>query len=211
MAAPDYRIRFSPTLTDFATDVGTEGQDIDNFPAANQQARYDWMRIVVLGLLCQQASESAPTQYRSGTPWFDLNDETLKIRRAGAWLGASESIKLANTEDPADPYTLQDWFNEVNDDVQALRTEAFFYGNIVTNNIVLLPIPESLHGILQQESRPFVYVNGTLLNPATTPLQPGALPTSIAIPLGSVVPGDNFSVTIKSIPDNKFVVTPVVI
>lgn len=209
MAAPDYRIRFTPTLIDFNVDVGTESQDIDNFPAANQQARYDWMRIVCLGLLSQQASSSEPTQYRNGTPWFDLTDETLNIRRNGAWSTISNAIKLSNTDDPSDPYTLQDWYDEINGEVQAVKSELFFHGTIVSSGVSLIPIPASLQSKIQLESRPFVYVDGVLLNPTLTSLQPGG--TAVIIPLGSVSSGQTFAITIKSIPDNKFVVSPVVV
>ena len=69
-------------LIDFVADVGIASQDHDNYPPPQGQARFDHMRMAIIALLSQQASFSEPTQYRDGTPWFDLTDQTWNIDQA---------------------------------------------------------------------------------------------------------------------------------
>jgi hypothetical protein len=207
----DHRIRFSPTPIDFANDVGITGQDHDTYPAPGQQARYDWMRMFLIGLLSCQSSDNPPNQYREGTPWFDLTDVTLKIRRNGAWVSVSQVIKLADTTTPNDPLTLQDWFNAVNEDIESLRSEIFFYGTIQSFNATLIPIPTNLLDELTPTSRPFVYIDGVLINPASTSLEPGPNPTAVGVPSGGLTQGSEFMVVIKSIPNDNFNTLPVTV
>lgn len=97
MAAPDYRIRFSAGSVDFTADVGLTGQDHDDYPAPNTQARYDWMRLVIIGLLSHQASTTEPTQYRMGTVWFDLNENCFKVYMGATdgWQPLAKAINIA--------------------------------------------------------------------------------------------------------------------
>ena len=99
MTTPDQRIRLPGAKINFSTDVGTTGQDHDTFPAPGQ-ARYDHMRMYLLGLLSNQASYSEPTQYREGSFWFDLNTLTFKIYVNDSWSSLSETILLGFTPLP---------------------------------------------------------------------------------------------------------------
>ena len=207
----DHRIRFSPVLTDFTNDVGVTGQDHDTYPSPGQQARYDWMRLYLIGLLSCQSSDDPPSQYREGTLWFDLKDVTMKVRQNGAWVSLSQAIKLADTQNANDPLTLQDWYDAINEDIESLRSEVFFYGNIQSVNATLIPIPTNLLGELTPVSRPFVYIDGVLINPALTSLEPGPNPTAIGVPSGALTQGSDFTVTIKSIPSDNFNVQPVTV
>ena len=112
---PDDRINLQPPLVDFSL-VGTTGQAHDTFPAPGQ-ARYDWMRSYLIGLLSHQSSFEEPIEFRLGTTWFDLNTSSFKYR-AGAtqpiilnegdsWLSLSNGIQLDTG------LTLQDWFLQV--------------------------------------------------------------------------------------------------
>lgn len=92
MSLPDNRIRFSGPGIDFENEVGRTGQDHDDYPQPYTQARYDWMRMFLIGLLSCQSSKEEPTQYRDGTWWFDLNTLTMKIRRADQWVPAAQVI-----------------------------------------------------------------------------------------------------------------------
>ena len=56
----DNRLQFPPTLIDFVNVVGETGQAHDNFPEPGQ-ARYDWMRMAIIGLLSLQSSALPPT------------------------------------------------------------------------------------------------------------------------------------------------------
>lgn len=97
MSTPDYRMRFPAGLIDFAADVGLTGQDHDNYPAPDQQARYDWMRLTLIALLTHQASASEPTQYREGSVWYDLNSNTFKVYMGitEGWQPLSKVINVA--------------------------------------------------------------------------------------------------------------------
>lgn len=112
---PDDRINLQPPLVDFSV-VGTTGQAHDTFPAPGQ-ARFDWMRSYLIGLLSHQSSFSEPIEFRLGTTWFDLNNASFKYR-AGAthpillnegdsWLSLSNGIELDTG------LSLQDWFTQV--------------------------------------------------------------------------------------------------
>jgi hypothetical protein len=117
MSLPDNRIRFPSALIDFTTDVGVTGQEHDNYPAPGQ-ARYDWLRMYLLGLLSCQSSHTEPTQFREGTWWFDLNGPEMKVRVGGNWRPASEVI-MAGSLTLAEFYgqfvDLQNRVNELSD------------------------------------------------------------------------------------------------
>lgn len=211
MSAPDYRIRFQAPLIDFDAQVGNEGQDVDGYPTPYGQARYDHMRMVILGLLAQQASSSPPTQFRNGTPWFDLNSETIKIRRKDEWVSLSESIRLDETSSNDSPTTLQTWYDSVNGIIRSLQNELYFGGAVLSVGIDSIPIPLSIRGFLDNSSRAFVYINGVLIDPILTPMNSVSNPTSVVIPTGSVESGSKFSVLIKKIPSEKFLQEQIVI
>lgn len=96
MALPNNTIRFPAPEIDFDTQVGTTGQDHDNYPSKLTQARYDWMRLVIIGLLSCQSSDQEPTQYRDGTWWFDLGTNTMKIRTGNEWQPAAAVLAVAD-------------------------------------------------------------------------------------------------------------------
>ena len=97
MPAPDARIVLPPTPIDFAIDVGETGQDHDTYPSPDTQARFDLMRMYLIGLLANQASigDDEPTQFRNGTLWMDLTENALKIRKDDEWVPAGDGILLA--------------------------------------------------------------------------------------------------------------------
>ena len=107
MPAPDARIVLPPSPIDFA-DVGTTGQDHDTYPSSDTQARFDHMRMYLIGLLANQASIGAdePTQFRNGTLWMDLTEGALKIRKDDEWVPAGDGILVA------DGITLGDFYND---------------------------------------------------------------------------------------------------
>src|SRR4051812_5941874 len=102
---PDNRIRFSPTKIDFTAEVGVTGQDHDSYPSAGSQARFDWMRMVIIGLLSNQSSFTEPSEKREGTLWFDLNNQELKIWDGSNWESIAKYIIVGDpaTADSAPP------------------------------------------------------------------------------------------------------------
>jgi hypothetical protein len=128
---PDYRIKFPAPTIDFTDDVGTTGQDHDNYPSPGTQARYDWMRLMLIGLLTHQASYEEPTQYRDGTVWYDLETLELKIWQSGdggssgAWTKLSDVIMvgLAGTT-PVSLTNFYEQFQVLVQRVNALESQA---------------------------------------------------------------------------------------
>lgn len=101
----DNRIRLPGPKINFADDVGVTGQDHDDYPEPGQ-ARYDHLRMYLIGLLSNQSGPQPPTQYRDGTVWFDTSGPkgVLKIRDRSEWRHLAEAIQLAPD------VTLADWF-----------------------------------------------------------------------------------------------------
>jgi len=111
MALPDNRIRIQSSLIDFDDDVGTTGQDHDSFPEPGP-ARYDTMRMFLIGLLAHQASYDEPTNFRKGTIWLDLNTFTLSIR-SGDGAAGTEWSDLSDAIQVSSGLSLKDWFDAV--------------------------------------------------------------------------------------------------
>lgn len=114
---PDNRIRFPGPPIDFDSEVGTTGQAHDTFPAPGQ-ARFDWLRSYLIGLLSNQASYTTPIEFRVGSLWFNLNDNSFQFRSDNGaiinvsgenWLGLAHGIVL----EPG--LTLAQWFEQVKD------------------------------------------------------------------------------------------------
>ena len=108
---PDNRMRFTAPPIDFEDDVGETGQDHDRFPEPGQ-ARYDWMRMVVISLLANQASYNAPVNYRRGSFWIDLNTGILKAR-TGEGIAGTEWSDIGELIQVSPGLTLQGWFDAV--------------------------------------------------------------------------------------------------
>lgn len=203
MALPDNRIRLSATKIDFANDFGVTGQDIEDYPPEAGQARFDHMRSVILGLLSQQSSFDEPIQKRDGTPWFDLNNMVLKIWRNSEWQLYSDAIPLAEDGD-GNVTTLSDWFASVSESLSSLAQEIVFSGSSSSDSLTLINIPESLRDLLYSDSRPIVYINGLLIDPRNTRLEPSALPTAVKLTDVTLDSGDEFTVFIRRIPSSSF-------
>jgi hypothetical protein len=186
---PDNRIRFPAPEIDFESDVGVTSQDHDTYPSAGQQARFDHMRIAIIGLLSQQSSYDEPSQYRDGTPWFDLNTMQLKIRMNNSWVSYAEAIVLS------DGTTLDAWYESVAAGLASLAPEIVFNGSCSVNSTTNIAIPISLRDYLYSDSRAFVYKNGLLLDPRYTQIIGGIVILN-GEPLDS---GDFFTVIIRRV------------
>lgn len=193
----DNRIRLSSALIDFTNDVGVTGQDHDNYPAPNSQARYDHFRMFLIGLLANQSSENEPTQYREGTLWFDLNDNTLKINVNGDWLGLANTLNLGGQ-------TLQQWFESANSIITSATPEIVYNVNVTANGVTQLDIPASLVDKVAPDSRCFIYQNGLLLDPRNTTIVGAPPPPRISIANTTLSANDKLTVVIKRIPSDYF-------
>lgn len=210
MSLPDNRLRFPATRIDFSADVGDTGQDHDDYPQPQSQARYDHMRMFLIALLSQQSSYEAPTQFREGTPWFDLNTLSLKIRRNGEWVLFSEAIPLTEPDTNGDIITLASWYASVRDTLVSLAPEVVFSGTCTTDSITGINIPSSLQSALATDSRVFLHINGSLVDPHNCTLI-GTPPTSIRLSGVALNSGDTFIVSIRRISDATYATSTIVI
>lgn len=201
MVLPDNRIRLPAGLIDFAADVGIVSQDHDSYPPPQGQARYDHMRMVLIGLLAQQASFDEPTQYRNGTPWFDLNMNMLKIRSEGAWVNYSEVIPLGEADTEGNYLTLADWFNTTNAALSSFAQEIVFNGVSTSNGVTDITIPESLRPFIFTDTRCFLYLNGLMVDPRDCAFIGDS---TIKLSNISLSVNDEFTAIIRRVPNSTF-------
>lgn len=206
MPLPDNRLRFSSTLIDFTNDVGIASQDHDNYPPPQGQARYDHMRMVVIALLSQQASFDEPTEYRNGTPWFDLNTNTLKIRSGNEWVNYADVIPLGEADTEGNYLTLSQWFDTTNAALSSLSQEIVFNGVSTADGVTDITIPESLQVYIFGDTRCYLYINGLLIDPRNCAI----LGTStIRLSNVSLSTNDEFTAILRRVPNSSFYVPTV--
>jgi len=164
MNMPDYRIRFPSAKIDFDDDVyagSPDGQDVNNYPVPGQ-ARYDWMRMVIIGLLANQSSIEEPLNYKMGTMWYNLNDLFFKYFDGTEFSDIANAIKVGNMN-------LTNWSELVEDTVGKVTEAASFSGVAIANNITELDIPaEALISAAYSNNHPVMYKNGLLVDPRLT-------------------------------------------
>lgn len=200
MPLPDNRLRFSSTKIDFANEVGLASQDHDTYPPPQGQARFDHMRMVVIALLSQQSSYEAPTEFREGSPWFDLNTLTLKIRRGSEWVNYSEVIGLGEPDNLNNYKTLSQWYDEVRLTLSAVSQEVVFGGICTADGINNINIPQSLLIYVSPDTRAFVYVNGLMIDPRSCTLTN----TTINITGVLIDKNDEYTVVLRRVPTSSF-------
>lgn len=210
MSLPNNAIRFPAPSIDFPTDVGVTGQDHDSYPAGNQQPRFDWMRMYLIGLLSCQSSFTAPTEKRIGTPWFDLNTYEYKHWDGETWARLAEAIVLG-VDSAGERITLADIYGTITTLIGSKPTGTFS-GSSSNDGITSIPIPESMRSLGGVGSKPFVYVNGLLLDPRLCSYSSSNLPISVNLSGGAAVnSGDAFTVVMLGVnssyaPDTSVVV-----
>lgn len=198
MPLPDNRIRLPSNKIDFATEVGIASQDHDSYPPPQGQARYDHLRMFLIGLLSLQSSFSEPSEFRDGTPWFDLNTQSLKINVNGEWVNFTDAIHLETGT------SLTDWYQSVNIAISSLTPECSFGGS-VTALTSSIPIPASIQNKLSSDTRAFITINGTSIDPREVNLAGIPYPTVINLNNWELESGDNYFVTLRRIPSSCFV------
>jgi len=197
MAIPEHdnRLQFPPTLIDFDNQVGITGQAHDNYPAPGQQSRYDWQRMFLISLLANQSSDSPPTQYRTGTIWFNRTTVAFEYYNGTEWKELSNAIQLKlEASDPS--YTLQQFFVDSVDKLNAIKKKFTFSGESNNNHVKTIPIPANIVTEINDTYNPLVYINGLLVDPRLCRLSPGC-PNSVEL-LGSIKlnRGNKFTVII---------------
>lgn len=196
MSIPDNRIRFPAAKLDFADLVGESGQDHDNYPPPRGQARFDHLRIYLIGLLTQQAAFDAPTQFRDGTAWFDLNTLSLKIRIGSAWVSYAQAIALTEPDADNNITTLADFYSSTQQVLSSISPDVTFSGQVVIDGTTEITIPTEFQASIDPSATIFLHINGSLVDPSVCTLL-GNPPTTIRLSGISLQDSDIYIVTIK--------------
>ena len=213
---PDNRINFPSTLVDFINTVGVTGQAHDEYPSPGAQARYDHLRLFLIGLLSNQSSYLEPTNYREGSLWFDLNDLRLKIRRSldsgSTWVNVSDSIKLGDTD-------LTAWFESVNLSLVSLTPEIVYKGIVATQGVDYINIPASVSPYIGANTKAYVTINGDnanlakrlyVLSPQDVVIE-GSPASLLRLSTVTLDISDTFLVVLRSVPTTTFVTDPITV
>jgi hypothetical protein len=160
----DNRIQFPPTLIDFDNQVGVTGQFHDNYPAPGQQPRYDWLRCYLLALLSLQSSTEPPTQYRTGTLWYDKDRDVIKIWDGTAWVSISNVIEvseIATSAASTSPLTLTEWYSQAQEKLLSIQPRVTFSGISSADDVTRIPVPDSVQALISGIAsllRPIVFI-----------------------------------------------------
>lgn len=209
MPTPDNRIKLPSTRIDFTNDVGVTGQDHDEYPSPGQQARFDHLRMYLIGLLSNQSSYLTPTNYREGTLWFDLNEMSLKIYSGDSWKNISDAVNLGDE-------SLQEFYARANPILTSASPEIVYKGIVNTTGIDYLTIPSSVSSYVYSDTRAFVIINGDqdktkiILSPQDVSIEgtPAAL---IRLNTVTLEQNDSFLVSLRRVPGETFISTPVIV
>lgn len=190
----DNRIQFPPTPVDFDNTVGVADQAHDTYPIGGQQPRFDWMRSVIIGLLSQQSSTQPPTQFRTGTPWFNKTTKLISIWSGTAWEPLSKYIDIGGIN-------LFDFYDAIRDKIDSINPISTFSGRCAAVKSVSIKVPDSINSSICElnNMRALVYKNGLLIDPRKSILS-GSCPLFISLDQTEALhQGDVFTVVIQPI------------
>lgn len=192
-SAFDNRIRFSTSAIDFLNDVGLTQQTHDTYPSPNTQARYDWMRMYLIGLLSNQSSCNQPSQYRPGTMWYQMDCPNTGNGYYKAYDCVADTFSdLANHikafDGPSGAVDLASFIastrlslGAITDTSGALDVEIILHGSVTsaaTNEII---IPAELQARLGSDYIPYVFFQNDAAKTVTIPF-----PGMTLIPLDEI-------------------------
>lgn len=197
----DNRIRLPAPRIDFDDDVGITGQDHDEFPAPRTQARYDWMRLYLIGLLSHQSGEDIPIERRTGTTWMQRISDSIKFKffNGTSFVDIANAIVVEDTGDSADDtLTLAEWFVLAQSKLNSIQPKATWSGSSIADGVTKITIPTSIQDLIKDIStliRPLVYIEGVLVDPRNCAFGPGECPSTVDLSGGvEVNDGERFTV-----------------
>lgn len=183
------KIIFPESEIDFLNDVGNTGQDHDDYAEPGTHPRYDWMRMIVLGLLSYQASDQEPNEHRPGTIWFDLEHMQYKCQLGGIFTDIANAIEILSSN-------LDNWSKDVDEKRNRFQPTSCFSGiaRIETN---VISIPQEIQHTAIAPNRPFLFKNGRLINPDLVQFNTGC-PVAIELSKDAILsPNQHFTIFIK--------------
>lgn len=162
----DNRFQFPESSEiDFINDVGLTGQDHDNYAEPGTLSRFDWMRMIILGLLANQASREKPTQYRPGTLHYNLEAFFYECVKDGNFESLSKCIEIMNL-------SLYDWSQIIEAKRERFQPSGVFSG-IARSKASTISIPINLQSIAKSPNRPYLFKNGKITDPALAQFNSG--------------------------------------
>lgn len=221
MPDADNRIRLDQTPVDFDAS-GSTGELHDEYPKPDTQSRYDFMRSFLIGLLANQASleedqsgtdgetGGEPFEKRTGTMWFNKTAMLMKIFNGEAFDTIAKYLGVEVTEDEVTQVvSIQNIIDSIMATLEYVGPRVVWSGFFTTDEINRIPIPEDYQGYAAfTDMRPFVYIEGLLLDPRTTVIRPSN-PAYIDIG-GSfeAVPQQTYTVILERVTDIKLETIP---
>jgi hypothetical protein len=187
------QIRLPNDEINFTNDVGLTGQPHDDYAEPGTLTRYDWMRMLCLGLLAQQASAEEPENFRPGTMWFKLSDFFYKCVKNGNFVELAECLKILSGSDSK---SLSEWSEEINEKIDRFTLTGTFSG-VVHDDALVISIPRQLQAMSVSPNRPYLFKNGLLVDPSLVRFNDGC-PVAIELSgTATLTSEDTFTVFIK--------------
>jgi len=175
-------------VINFATEVGLTGQDHDNYAEPGSYPRYDWMRMIVLGLLANQTSDKTPTEFRPGTLWYDLTSFFFKCSQDGIFGDLSKNIQV-NID-------LKSWSEHINYLMRLFIPTGTFSG-IAYGHSTSINIPNKLQPFAIPPNKPYLFKLGKMISPDLMRFNTGC-PVCIELTGDAILAsGDHFTVFIQ--------------
>lgn len=173
----DNRIRLDMTPIDFSVTDDVD-QLHSKYPGPNTQARYDFMRSYLIGLLSNQSSneDEEPVEKRVGTFWFNKTIEMLLLySKEGSFEALSKFISVeTSTEDEdgditTEVITLQSLLDNIASTLSFAGPKVGWSGVFTNDESQYIPIPAEYQGYAALSGmRAFVHINGLYIDPRKT-------------------------------------------
>jgi hypothetical protein len=199
MSDNDNRINLSSP--DFGpSGTGSTGQLHDEYPKGNTQARYDFMRSMLIGLLANQSSadESEPIEKRTGTLWYKKTSKFLDVFNGSNFVSLADHIRISTGETTEE--TLQSVLTSILSSLAYTSPRVVWSGIIINSYDQFLPVPEKFQGYAKLPNmRPFLYVDGLLVDPRDTTIDDSSSVSYIKIINYQVRPNQKYTVILQQV------------
>jgi len=195
----DNRIRLDQTPVDFTVTDNVD-QLHSSYPSPNNQSRYDQMRSYLIGLLSNQSSDSdsEPFEKRIGTFWFNKTLQMLLLFDGSKFDALSKFISINEGED-----NLQDSLDNINSMLAYVGPKVVWSGIFNTDEVDSIPIPKEYWDYAKISGMiPFVYIQGLLIDPRKTTINPQT-PQQIDLIGVNAKPKQTFTVILEKVTDLK--------
>lgn len=203
----DNRIRLDQTPIDFSATDSVD-QLHSQYPSPNTQARFDFMRSYLIGLLSNQSSpeDCEPIEKRIGTLWFNKTIQMLLLYSANnsfESLSKFISAESASVDEDGDPVTeivtLQSILDDISGSLDFTGPRVVWSGIFSNDEDDVIPIPEEFQGYAELSGmKAFVFIEGLLIDPRKTPINENNFSDIRLIGL-NVKPGQTFTVKLEKV------------